>query len=422
MKNNIIKKIPQNILNLLKEIGKAAEDFGCQAYAAGGFVRDLFLDTENLDIDILIEKNAAQFAKKLAKKLAKKKGWKVKTHKKFGTASLIFSDNFKIDITSARSESYKTPAALPEVKAGLLSEDIMRRDFTINTILINITPKNFGEITDIFSGVKDIKNRTVKALHDISFIDDPTRILRGIKFATRFNFTIDPHTQDLIKEAVNKNVFASLSGKRFFTELKYILKEKEPVLPLTKLFKYNIIQTIASDIASDKNAFFFLKQIKEVILWYKKDDYLKWALYFMGLINNCDKKASQDICRHFEIPHNERILFCDMRLEAKSLLKNIEKNKMEYKKISVFKTELILYMMASLKSPLKKEKLFKAYKKAKNTKVIINGNHLIKLGVKPGPIFSEITNKLFEAKIKEEISTKEDEIDYIKKYFLHNGH
>jgi len=413
LQNDIIKIIPKNILNILKEIGKAAEDFGCQAYAAGGFVRDLFLNTQNFDIDIVMEKNAVEFAKKFAET----KGWKLKTHKKFGTAALISSDNFKIDIASARSEYYNSPAALPKVKEGLLSEDIMRRDFTINTVLMNITPKNFGEITDIFSGVQDIKNKTIKVLHDISFIDDPTRILRAIKFATRLNFTIDPHTEKLIKEAVDKNIFDGLSGKRFFTELKYILKEKNPVLPLTKLFQYKIIQTIHPDIASDSDILFFLNRIKEVILWYKKDNYSKWALYFIGLINNCGKKASEDICRYFQIPHNRKILFCDLRLEAKNLLKNIEKNKTGYAKISVFKTELILYMMASLTSPLKREKLFKAYKKAKNTKILINGNDIIKLGIKPGPIFSEIINRLFEAKIKGEVTTKEDEINYIKKYF-----
>jgi tRNA nucleotidyltransferase (CCA-adding enzyme) len=257
-------------------------------------------------------------------------------------------------------------------------------------------------------------------LHDISFIDDPTRILRAIKFATRFNFTIDPHAQNLIKEAVEQNIFARLSGKRFFTELKYILKEKDPVLPLRKLFEYKIIQTIHPDIASDSDALFFLNRIKEVILWHKKNDYLKWALHFMCLLNNCGKKASEDICRYFEIPHNRKILFCDMRLEAKSLLNDIEKNKIAYKKISVFKTELILYMMAFLKNPLKREKLFKAYKRAKNTKVTVNGNDLIKLGVKPGPIFSKIIDKLFEAKVKGEVATKEEEIDYIKRHFLHN--
>ncbi len=402
LKDNIIKTIPKNILNILKEIGKASEQFGCQAYAAGGFVRDLFLNTPNFDIDIVIEKNGMEFAKKIAET----KGWKLKTHKKFGTATLITSDNLKIDIASARSEYYKAPAALPQVKAGLLSEDVMRRDFTINTILINISPKNFGEITDIYSGIKDIKNKTVKVLHDISFIDDPTRILRAIKFATRFNFTIDPHTQKLIKEAVDKNIFASLSGKRFFTELEYILKEKDPVLPLIKLFEYKIMQNIHADIASNAGALSFLNRIKEVISLYKKNDYSEWALYFIGLINNCGKEASEDICRYFQIPHNQKILFCDLRIEAKNLLKNIEKNKTAYRKISVFKTELILYMMASLKSPVKREEIFKIYKKAKNTKILTNGNDIIKLGIKPGPIFSEIINRLFEAKIKGDIKTK----------------
>ena len=169
-----------------KKIGKTAEDFNYNAYVIGGFVRDLFLYRSNEDIDVVIEGDGIAFARQFSKEM----GTRVHTHEKFGTAVVIFPDGFKIDVASARMEYYKFPAALPTVEMSSLKLDLFRRDFTINTLAIELNPEKFGKLLDFFSAQKDIKDKVLRVLHNLSFVEDPTRVFRALRFEQRFGFTI----------------------------------------------------------------------------------------------------------------------------------------------------------------------------------------------------------------------------------------
>jgi len=420
------KRLAPDLFDILKEIGATADKEGVAAYGAGGFVRDFFLRRNTEDIDIVIEGNAIEFAKKFAQK----KDGKVCAHEQFKTASVIFANNFKIDFASARIERYKSPAALPEVETpASIQSDLFRRDFTINALAIGLSVKNFGTLLDPFSGKKDIEKKRIKILHGKSFIDDPSRIFRAIKFAQRFGFKIDSCDSEAIKDAVKNKIVARLSGTRLFSELKQILKEEDPVGALIMLDYYNITKEIHPDIRLDKKGIELFALLKKKIAWHKSlfpdEPCIQWALYFLILIDKFDKETSGEICSRFQLSALHRKFFCENRLDAQNILysltqkKKIENNRL-YKRLSIFKTEIILYMMAKSENDDIRKVLVLYYTKIKNIRISITGNDLIKAGFKQGPIFAEIMNKLLDMRIEGKVETKEDELEFIKDYYEEN--
>ena len=234
------ERLSDRILDMLHHIGQVADELGFAAYVVGGFVRDLFLYRHNEDIDIVIEGNGIDFAKEFAKRL----NVRFNAHAKFGTAVIIFPDGFKIDVASARMEYYQFPAALPTVEMSSIKLDLFRRDFTINTLAIFLNPKKFGKLIDFFGGQRDIKEKSIRVLHNLSFVEDPTRVFRAIRFEQRFDFKIGRLTSGLVENAVRMDFFKQLSGKRVFTELCLILKEDNPTPAMIRMHEYDLLKVI----------------------------------------------------------------------------------------------------------------------------------------------------------------------------------
>jgi len=225
------QKLPKEIYVLLKFTGKLAGSNGSRAYIVGGFVRDLLLGEKNLDVDIVVEPDGIEFAKILAEEL---KG-RLVTHKRFGTATIFTKRYKRIDIATARTECYERPGALPSVKSSSMKNDLSRRDFTINAVAASLNPGSFGALIDFYGGRRDIKKGVVRVLHDESFIDDPTRIFRAVRFEQRFDFKIEKRTLKLIRDAVNLKMLERIEKYRIRNEMLLILKEKEPIKTLSRL-------------------------------------------------------------------------------------------------------------------------------------------------------------------------------------------
>ncbi len=158
----------------------------------GGFVRDLFLGIKNYDLDIVVEGEGIKFARELGKDL----GGRVRSHEKFGTAIVILADGFKIDVATARREFYEYPAAFPKVELSSIKKDLYRRDFTINAMAIQLNQKYFGKLIDFFGGQRDLRKGIVRVLYNLSFVEDPARIIRAIRFEQRYNFKMDRTTEN----------------------------------------------------------------------------------------------------------------------------------------------------------------------------------------------------------------------------------
>ena len=216
------ERLSPRIIDILKTIGEEAEEIGCGAYVVGGFVRDLFLYRNNEDMDIVIEGDGIAFTKKYVQTVDAR----IHSYEKFGTSVIIFPDGFKIDVASARMEYYKFPAALPTVEMSSIKLDLFRRDFTINTLSIQLNPDRFGVLIDFFSARKDLKEKVIRVLHNLSFVEDPTRVFRAIRFEQRFGFSIGKLTSGLIENAVKLDFFKNLSGGEYLQNSVRFLKKK----------------------------------------------------------------------------------------------------------------------------------------------------------------------------------------------------
>ncbi|CAN2046071.1 A-adding tRNA nucleotidyltransferase [Candidatus Magnetomoraceae bacterium gMMP-1] len=418
---NLMKeRLSDRIIQMLNDIGKIADETKTSAYAVGGFVRDLLLNRKNDDIDIVVEGDGIGFAKKYASMV----NARINSHKKFGTAIVIFPDGFKLDIASARMEYYRCPAALPTVEKSSLKLDLYRRDFTINTLVIQLNTESFGTLIDFFGSYQDVKGKNIRVLHNLSFIEDPTRVFRAIRFEQRFGFKIGKLTSGLIKNSVKRDFVKQLSGRRVFSELKHILEEENPLPALKRMHEYNLINIIHPSIKFNKNLISLFDSVRKVLAWrdllFIDETYMKWAVYFMSMIHFCNKETSHEICTRLKLAQRHHNLFTIERKNAERCLRwmhgNDEiTNSLLYKNLHQFKSELILYMMAVAKSERVKKQISFYYTQLRLIKIELTGKLLKNMGFEPGPVYSKILNAVLDARLNDEVKTLEEEITFVKK-------
>jgi len=423
--NFMQERLSARVIETLRAIGLVANDLTYSAYVVGGFVRDLFLYRTNEDIDIVVEGDGISFAKAYAARF----GARIHTHKAFGTAVIIFQDGFKIDVATARMEYYRSPAALPDVEMSSIKLDLFRRDFTINTLAIQLNPEKFGQLIDFFSAQKDIKDKTIHVLHNLSFVEDPTRVFRALRFEQRFGFTIGKLTANLIHNAVKMDFFKRLSGRRVFTEIRLILEEENPTPALLRMQDFDLLKVIHQAIDMNNNTIDLLNAVKSAISWhdllFTEDPYERWTVYFMVLIRTFDVDASQEICRKLEIAPRYENLICQQRLAAQNCLVTLEQKLPVgdadlYHLLHGYRTELILFMIASTRAKAAKKAISKYYNLLRKTQPALGGKDLIEMGLKPGPIFRQILETLLDARLNGQIETREDEIRFVHRWLKDN--
>ncbi|MBI5713992.1 MAG: CCA tRNA nucleotidyltransferase, partial [Chloroflexi bacterium] len=255
--NELSASLPKDRLDLIHLVSNAAAELNDSLFIVGGFVRDLILGTPSMDFDLVVEGDGI----KLAKKLAAQHGGKVTAHSQFGTAKWKLPSTFPLptlDFVTARSEFYPHPSALPEVERGSIKLDLHRRDFTINTLALRLDKDSFGDLLDFWGGEKDLRDGLIRVLHSISFVDDPTRILRAVRFEQRFNFKIEPRTLELISHALP--LLDRVSGDRIRHELEAMLKEREPEKHLARLGELKILKQIHPEL--DVNGEFGIRSLR----------------------------------------------------------------------------------------------------------------------------------------------------------------
>jgi tRNA nucleotidyltransferase (CCA-adding enzyme) len=413
-------------LDLLKAIGRTGDELNLNIFVVGGFVRDLLLQRQVDDIDIVVEGDGIAFARHFAKK----KGCRVNTHKKFGTAVIIFPDNVKVDVASARLEYYNFPAALPIVEKSSIKRDLARRDFTINTLALSLNPDNFGTMIDYFGANRDLKDKTIRIIHNLSFVEDPTRIFRAIKFSNRFGFKIGKVTANLINNALKVDCFKNMSGLRVLSELKQIFSEENPIPAIHTMESYGLEKVIHPRLEITPGTYLIFESVNKTLAWhdllYVGEKYPRWAVYFMVLLHRCTYAVSEQICKRLMVPVSETRLLLERRYKAEKRLHYIESaypvSRQElYWALINFKTECILYMMALTKEEPVRKAISNFYTDYRHVKPLIRGRDLINIGVKPGPEFTKIFQEVLNAKLEGDLETRKKEIAFAAAYARSNG-
>ena len=227
-------KVPAEVVPLLEQIGRLAQQQGVRAYAVGGCVRDWALGIPTArDLDLAVEGDGIAFAKQVAGAL----GGSVTAHQQFGTATLQLR-RLRIDMATCRKETYAAPAAYPKVTAGRLRDDLFRRDFTVNAMAMAIAPSAFGRLVDPFKGMADLKAKRLRILHAKSFVDDPSRILRAVRFAQRYRLAVEPRTRRALRQALAAGMLQRLNRGRWRKEFERMTQEPHPLACLSLLAQW----------------------------------------------------------------------------------------------------------------------------------------------------------------------------------------
>ncbi|QOY36237.1 CBS domain-containing protein [Anaerobacillus isosaccharinicus] len=416
----IEKLLPENILELLKTIGEKADNLNYRAYMIGGIVRDLVIGRQNDDIDIVVEGDGIYFAKLLANSL----GGSVRVHEKFGTATWKHLSGLKIDITSARTEYYEYPSALPTVEMSSLREDLLRRDFTINAMALQINKSNFGKLIDFFHGYKDIDEKKVKILYNLSFVEDPTRILRAVRFEQRFGFEMDKQTLELAQISVDK--ISSTSKPRLAHELNKLLMEENPVEAICRLQELGVLNYLVGPNNFDIETIQLLERFKvfvdEVTFSTESENSCNeqlWICYLAILFFK--QENGLQLVKDFAL-NNEHLHIVDeiyhLVTSEQALSDEIQLGNL-HKLLKKFKKEAIICFAILKNLPEVKTKLIKTYLIARMAiPKLIDGRELKALNIPPSPLFSKILLEIECAYLNKDIFTKKDALRFVKNEYL----
>ena len=422
--SNVMKEqLPRRINEILQEAGRVAAQHSYRAYAVGGFIRDLVLRRPNLDIDIVVEGDGIVFAKDFAESYDAR----VRSYKKFGTAVVIFPDGFKIDVATARLEYYEYPAALPTVELSSLKLDLYRRDFTINTLAVELNPGRFGQLIDYFGAQRDFKDKAIRVLHNYSFVEDPTRVLRAIRYEQRLGFRIMKHTSNLIENAVKMRLLVQLSGRRLTNELKLILSEENPIPAIKRMNEYNLLPFLHPDILYGPSLERLLREIGSVLAWYDlsfiKNGCDPWLVYLLALIDPLSPEGLEEFCIRMEFAPRLASLLLEGRGKAISVGKGFYRRpelrpSEVYHLLEDLSTEWLLFIMAKTQQEETRRAISRYFRDLKEVRPKLRGRDLKDMGIPPGPVYRQILNQLLDSQLNGELSSREEEVEFVRQHFL----
>lgn len=414
------KQLPQQLLNILRKAGEIADELNYTVYCVGGFVRDLLLQVSNFDVDLVVEGDGL----KLAAAMAASFDVKLRTHERFGTAVVILADGSKIDVATARTEYYEFPAALPQVEKSSLKEDMYRRDFTINTLAICLNPDHFGELIDYFGGCNDLRKGLIRILYNFSFVEDPTRIIRAIRFEQRYQFKIEADTMRFAKDAIERRMLGKLSYKRIITELILILNEKDPRPALRRMQEIGVWKFVLPEIDFDKVSWSKLKRVPLVAGWWLDRYYgwkfKTWLVYLIVIFAQLDPENKEKVLQYYPIDRTAKKAIIDSAT-IPQLAVSISADRLmlpsDYDRIlAELANENKLYLLLCIKDESAWDRVNQYLDLKDRVRIEINGQDLRELGLKPGPAYKLILDRLYKYKLDEKLTTRREEIDMVKQW------
>lgn len=420
LKRQLQEKLPPMLFTLLKEAGQLADRLDLPLYVVGGCVRDLLLGIENLDLDLVVEGDGIAFARKLA---AEQSG-RVKAHDRFGTAVIVLPDGLKLDVATARTEYYEYPTALPTVEQSSIKKDLYRRDFTINALAVRLNGRGFGEVLDFYGGQRDLKNQAIRVLHSLSFVEDPTRVFRAVRFETRFGFHLGKDTLALVKAAVKMALFQKLSGHRLLEELKALCSEREPKSGLKRLAELDLLRFIHPKLVWTPRLEKLLLAVEETLDWYRLlylDHKLEaWLVYMMVIAAVLPDRGVTDLLKRFPFSEREATTLKAMQGGAHRLLRQLSKQP-PLKPSGVCRVlegvpeEALVAIMARSPSDRIKRQVSAFLTTWRQAKPLLTGKELQSMGIKPGPIYGKVLTQLRDAHLDGLVKTETEERAFIEK-------
>lgn len=414
----IRRNLPLGVMRLLEITAAEAEARGLTLYAVGGFVRDLLLGTPKLDVDILIEGDAIGFGMALCERF----GGHLHKHQAFGTAKWRIDAAAAaaldlpraelppfLDLVTARSERYAYPAALPTVAPGSLRDDLLRRDFTINTLAARLAPRPLGTMVDLFGGEADLREGIIRVLHNASFVDDPTRIFRATRFEGRLGFVMDSHTEGLIPEALP--YIQHLSGERIQHEFELLFSEMRPERSLSRMKNLKVLEQIHSALTFDEwigeafeNARAFVAKPEWNLIRVDLS-----AIYWMLL--TCRLADTDGVAARFRLDrHRTSQIMQGVHLwKALPALEAELAPSAAVRLLEGLSDEALIAGYAATTAPLARHNIVCYAFHWRFVDASLTGNDLRAMGVKPSPLMGALLARLHDACLDGEVNSPDEE-------------
>lgn len=413
------RHLPKRTVQVLRDLGGAGDSLELPVYAVGGFVRDLLLGNENSDIDVSVEGDGIFFAETFAARY----GCRVKSHIKFGTAVIVFPDGFKIDVASTRLEYYETPGALPTVERSSLKMDLYRRDFTINTLAIRLNNADFALLIDYFGAYRDLQEKSIRVLHNLSFVEDPTRVFRAIRFEHRLDFVIARHTENLIKNAIKMGFLEKVGGRRLLNELMQIFRHSDPIRAIQRMAGFGLLRFIHPDLVLTTENLRVIEEAKKVITWfdllYLGQRVENWVVYLLALTSSLSDDRFWKMCTRLAVSEHYREKLIELRIHGEQVLEVMERRAAQnepvvpseiYFWLAGLTPELLLYIMAKSGNDDVKKFVSLYVTKLQHITSSITGNDLKELGLPVGPRYRKILDRVLAARLNGEVLTRAEEL------------
>lgn len=429
--------LPPGLHHLLLRARDVANDLGYSLYIVGGFVRDLLLGSPTLDLDLVVEGDAIRMARQLAEDLG---NCRVRSHARFGTAKVIFEGERdpdvppSLDFVTARTEFYERPTALPHVERSSIKQDLYRRDFTINTMAICLDRERYGELLDYYGGERDIRQGLIRVLHNLSFVEDPTRILRAVRLEQRLGFTIEERTAELIDDAIE--LLGNVSGERVRNELYALLREDEPEHGLERLAQMGVLARLHPDLRfNGEMAQLFVRlrrRFEEMGAvtepapgqprgWPSEEadgagDVPTLSMCYLALLSSpLSREALNAFVDRLRIPqHDAQLLHEVVRLRES--LAELRSSMMLpsgiYRLLHPYSREARFVLSVLTDSDLVRRRLDLYQREWSAVRPTIDGHTLRAMGVPPGPVYGEILTRVRDALLDREITPGDEELAF----------
>lgn len=426
----INRELPHKLQRLLWIITHLSEEEGYQVYLVGGIIRDLFLGVASpRDLDLVVIPEAIPFANRLNHLLQ----GKLITYDPFGTATIYFRDGSRLDLVTARKEFYPVPGKLPNVEMAGLKNDLFRRDFSINTLACSLKRGNFGEVIDFFGGRQDLQDGIIRILYQLSFVDDPLRLLRAIRFEQRFGFHIERDTERHLKHAVKKRNLGKVSRDRLNEEIRLIFRESKPAAVLERLYHLGILTQVFPRLCPDARIWERVSLVKEVVegnregRWIDSPD--EEILFLAALFYGSSQEEVYSAGRRMHLSRErlKKLEVCCRQVPAviEELRKSQPVASRVYRVLEALPEEALLTLMAVAGDSRIKDNVYWYRAELRFKRPNLTGEDLKAIGFTPGPlmgrVLKELQNAVLDGTVNGETEERKFAQDYLSKQDKEEG-
>jgi tRNA nucleotidyltransferase (CCA-adding enzyme) len=402
-----------------------SEDFA-GVYLVGGFVRDLLLEQANVDVDIAVEGDGIEFATRLAAQL----GGRVRAHRKFKTAVVLLppsilgeaprwlrptNEDFHVDIATTRAEFYDYPAALPRVEHASIRQDLFRRDFTMNAMAISLRGGDLGTVVDFFGGYRDLRGGVIRVLHNLSFVEDPTRIFRAVRYENRYGFRMDEQTRSLARSCVDMHLVGDLSSVRLRDELVALLSEDDVEWTLGRLFELGVAREVHPKLATGAKTVALVRRLTSLVEELGLEaQVVRWRLRLAAIARNMSHDELYVWLDQMKFRRADGAVVRAGVILGPALAASLGRDKMSdwevYRTLRHTSEEALVFALGLTGEGVAADRLRRYLAELRHRTLSVGGDDIIALGAKKGPKVGRVLERLRELRVEGLVCGREAEL------------